>query len=214
MNKKFIQSVGRSMDILEYLASNPNARLQEISESLELNKSTLHSLISTLEQLGYVEKNIHSPRYSLGVKLYQLGKVYEKEFQIREKFKPILDELQAFSGETSYFTLRVGKKYIYIDKSETERNIKVDPSLGKEEDINLASAIGKIYKSYEDKNELEYATDFEEVEEGMNCIAFPLVKDNNLIGVIGLGGPSNRLTKDKMEKINLKWKEILNNGRV
>lgn len=207
MEKKFIQSLGRAIDILEYLALNPKARLQDISSSLNLNKSTLHSLISTLEQLGYVERG-DTPIYSLGVKVFQLGKVYERDFEIKKLINPILKELTEFSSETTYLTLQIGSSYIYVDKSESKNNLKLDPELGIEESIYSKSAIGKIYKSFSNNEFLEFALDLEEIEIGMNCIAFPILKNNKLLGVIGIGGPSSRLNLEKMIKCKEKYYEI------
>ncbi|MGL4670766.1 IclR family transcriptional regulator [Cetobacterium sp.] len=209
MEKKFIQSLGRGMDILEYLSINPKAKLQDISNFLNLNKSTLHSLISTLEQLGYVEKGDKSPNYSLGVKVFQLGKVYEKDFLIKKMINPILKELSEFSSETTYLTLQIGKSYIYVDKYESLNNLKISPELGTEENIYSNSAIGKIYESFFCENCLQYSLDLEEVEVGMNCIAFPFLKNNRLLGVIGIGGPSSRLTLEKMMQCKDKYYEIL-----
>ena len=48
MEKKFIQSLGRAIDILEYLALNPKARLQDISTSLNGEKT-----IAELREVGY-----------------------------------------------------------------------------------------------------------------------------------------------------------------
>jgi len=209
MEKKFIQSLGRGVDILEYLALNPKSRLQDISSHLNLNKSTLHSLISTLEQLGYVEKGDKSPIYSLGVKVFQLGKVYERDFEIKKLINPILKELTEFSSETTYLTLQIGSSYIYVDKYESKNNLKLDPELGIEESIDSKSAIGKIYKSFSNNEFLEFALDLEEVEVGMNCIAFPILKNNRLLGVIGIGGPSSRLNLEKMNECKKKYYEIL-----
>ncbi|MGL5428514.1 MAG: hypothetical protein ACRDAS_11440 [Cetobacterium sp.] len=47
---------------------------------------------------------------------------------------------------------------------------------------------------------MEFALDLEEIEIGMNCIAFPILKNNKLLGVIGVGGPSSRLNLEKMMK--------------
>lgn len=211
MEKKFIQSLGRGIDILEYLSFYSEARLQDISDSLSLNKSTVHSLISTLEQLGYVERGEKNPTYSLGVKVFQLGKVYEKNFKIKSTFQPLLKEMSKFSNETTYLTLQVGKNYIYIDKYESENNLKLSPELGSEESIESNSAIGKIYKNLLENKIPDYTLDLEEVEKGMNCIAFPILKNDNLIGVLGIGGPASRFTKEKMELCKNKYYELIKN---
>ena len=52
-----IQSVVRAIQILEYVAANKNlVKLTELSKGLELSKSTVYGLVSTLERLGYLQQ--------------------------------------------------------------------------------------------------------------------------------------------------------------
>ena len=50
MSERFIQSVERAADILEFfLNSGPELSVKDISEKLGLSKSTVHGLIKTFD---------------------------------------------------------------------------------------------------------------------------------------------------------------------
>ena len=69
---KSIQSVERAMAVLETLAAHGGeARLTTLSESLGLNKSTLHGLLRTLLELGYISRR--EQNYTLGLRLREIA---------------------------------------------------------------------------------------------------------------------------------------------
>ncbi|MCT4542159.1 MAG: helix-turn-helix domain-containing protein [Vallitalea sp.] len=212
MGKKiYIQSIGRALNILEYISNNGNkCRIQDISNDLDLNNSTVHSIVSTLEQHGYIQRDSQSPKYSLGISTLKLCLSYTKDIINNGKIHDILSKITDVFNETTYFTIRVSDYYFYVDSISPNRTIKAKKVIGEFEDINSISAIGKVYRNFDIKNDILYEFDIEEIEEGMNCIAFPLIKNNGLIGVVGVNGPSGRCTKEKfIEKYN-KTLQIIN----
>ncbi|RZK13157.1 MAG: MarR family transcriptional regulator, partial [Flavobacterium sp.] len=53
-----IQSLKRTFDILEYIATNGNlVRVNDISQALGLQKTTVHNFLTSLKELGYVEQD-------------------------------------------------------------------------------------------------------------------------------------------------------------
>lgn len=61
-----IQSVKRTFDILEYIATNGNTvRLNDIAQALGLQKTTVHNFLAGLKELGYVEQDELTPRYRI-----------------------------------------------------------------------------------------------------------------------------------------------------
>lgn len=209
--KAYIQSVGRALNILEYISNNDNkCRIQDISNGLGLNNSTVHSLVSTLEQHGYIQRDTKSPRYSLGLSILKLSMAYTKDFISSEKIHLILSKITEVFNETTYFAIRAKDQYYYLDSISPNRNIKANEQIGTFENIDALSAIGKVFKNFNIDNEIYYEFDLEEIEEGMNCIAFPLIKNNDIVGVIGVNGPSSRCTKERLIEGYRKSIEILN----
>lgn len=74
---KTIQSLVRAFSILElYTGTNKNDwTINEISEALNLNKSTVYGLVDTLIYLGYLQKN-KDKKIILGLKFL----AYQKKF--------------------------------------------------------------------------------------------------------------------------------------
>ncbi len=199
--KPYIQSIGRALNILEYISTHGNyCRIQDISNSLGLNNSTVHSLVSTLEQHGYIQRDSQSPRYSLGISILKLSLSYTHHFMDDEKIRKLLTQITDIFNETSYFTIRVDDHYFYLGSVSPNRTIKAKEVSGEFEPISSASGIAKVYRNFDINNEIMYEFDIEEIEKGMNCIAFPVIKNNTLMGVIGINGPSSRCTKEKLIK--------------
>ncbi|MEU4236263.1 IclR family transcriptional regulator [Actinoplanes sp. NPDC026619] len=69
-----IQSIERSSAVLRLLAAGPDRlRVKEIADALGLPKSTAHSILRTLEHVGFAEQDPRTARYRLGRGLLDLG---------------------------------------------------------------------------------------------------------------------------------------------
>src|SRR5437660_11409207 len=72
-----IQSVDRAAKILKVLASGPRRLgVSEIADRLGLTRPTVHGLLQTLQDHGFVEQDRDSDKYQLGAGLLQLGNSY------------------------------------------------------------------------------------------------------------------------------------------
>lgn len=71
---KEIQSVQRALAILGCFDNRqPELSLAEISEAVQLNKSTVYGILYTLLKYGYIEKNTKTGRYRIGPELIRKG---------------------------------------------------------------------------------------------------------------------------------------------
>jgi DNA-binding Lrp family transcriptional regulator len=72
--KQTSQTLLRGLKILELTASGKsNVPIRELAKEVNLPRSIVHRLISTLEGEGYIQKNSANPGYRLGTKLWSLG---------------------------------------------------------------------------------------------------------------------------------------------
>src|SRR6476661_9911692 len=72
-----IQSIDRAANILKALASGPRRLgVTELATRLELAVPTVHGLLQSLQQNGFVEQDRDSGKYQLGAGLLQLGNSY------------------------------------------------------------------------------------------------------------------------------------------
>ncbi len=69
-----IQSVDRALDILSlFSATRPRLGITEMSRLQGLPKPTVHGLVRTLVKRGFLTQDPETRKYSLGLKIYELG---------------------------------------------------------------------------------------------------------------------------------------------
>src|SRR2546430_9548033 len=68
-----VQSLDRALEILKLLGSEPEMRVTDLARRLEVHKSTVFRLLSTLEEHGLVEQNPSTEKYRLGYGLVRLA---------------------------------------------------------------------------------------------------------------------------------------------
>jgi DNA-binding IclR family transcriptional regulator len=96
-----IQSVERAAAILRCLASGSRRMgVSELSERLELAKGTVHGLLRTLRQEGFVEQDAESGKYQLGHALLELGTSYLDVSDLRSRSLAWADLLATKSRES------------------------------------------------------------------------------------------------------------------
>ncbi len=139
-----IQSVSRALMIMELLSKCHNGeKLTVISQKLDLNKSTTHSLISTLEHMGYVQQDQETARYSLGLKLFELGQVVHANMDLRNIAMPFLRELALKFSETVHLAILSKDEIVYIDKVDTSRSIRIGSQIGGR-NAAYCTGVGKV----------------------------------------------------------------------
>ncbi|HWR45413.1 IclR family transcriptional regulator [Sporomusa sp.] len=130
-SERYIQSVFRSLKILEYVAEHRNlAGLTEISKGIGIHKSTAHGLIATLEKCGYMHQDPKTGKYSLGIKVFEMGQAYIANLDLREIALPYLKELSLTYQETAHLAILSAEDVVYIDKVDGSRSIGIRSQVG------------------------------------------------------------------------------------
>lgn len=80
-----IQSVHRALDILSlFSAAQPRLGITEMSNVLGLPKATVHGLVRTLVQRGFLYQDIETRKYRLGLTIYELGTILAGTLKINQ----------------------------------------------------------------------------------------------------------------------------------
>ncbi|MBM3706427.1 MAG: IclR family transcriptional regulator [Actinobacteria bacterium] len=114
-----MKSLKKFFNIIDYLNSNSEWSLKELSEKLNINKSTLHSLLSKLIKNKYIYKSSGTKKYWLGVKFLELGNEVLQKLEIVNDAKPFIEELNNIAKETSHLAQLIGEEVINVDKRES-----------------------------------------------------------------------------------------------
>jgi DNA-binding IclR family transcriptional regulator len=100
-----IQSIERAAAILRALAGGSRRLgVSEIADRLGLAKGTVHGLLQTLKDEGFIEQDPDSGKYQLGAALLQLGNIYLDVNELRGRSLAWADSLAVRTGEA----VRVG----------------------------------------------------------------------------------------------------------
>lgn len=152
--ERTIQSVVRALKIVEYVAEHGNiAGLTEISKGIDINKSTAHGLIATLERCGYMRQDTKTGKYSLGVKVFELGQAYITNLDLRDIALPYLKELSLTYQETTHLAILSGEDVVYIDKVDGLRSVGIRSQVGGRNPA-YCTGVGKVLLSGLDKQQI------------------------------------------------------------
>ena len=138
-----VASVDRALDLLVILSkSSRDMGVTELSKLLNVQKSTVHSLLVTLAQRGFVRQT-EGARYTLGLRLIQLGSICSERLDIRTVARPIMLELAEQSQEVALLAMLSKEELMIVEKIEPKRAFVLIPKF--DFSITLHStAIGKV----------------------------------------------------------------------
>jgi len=145
MNKKVksIQVIDRSAKLMEAIANTGSlASLKILSAETGLHPSTTFRILSSLIDVGFVERDNHG-HYYIGRKLSHLANSVRRDVDIREVSLDIMNQLRDEIGETINLTVREGDKVIYIERATPNRMMRVEQVIGSRAPLHV-TAVGKL----------------------------------------------------------------------
>ncbi|PKN26680.1 MAG: IclR family transcriptional regulator [Deltaproteobacteria bacterium HGW-Deltaproteobacteria-21] len=145
-----VPAVVRALDILEFLSDQKEATFTEIHASLGIPKSTAYHILSTLTSRGYVRFAGDSSKYSLGLRLVDLGTKSSSFIDIRAEALPLLRELVAKTNETCNLGILDGTEGIYIAKLEGRQFVRLNSWEGKRFSLHC-TAMGKVLLAWQEE---------------------------------------------------------------
>ncbi|WP_338827469.1 IclR family transcriptional regulator [Neomoorella thermoacetica] len=155
-----VQSLEKALKILEALAAaGEGIGLSELSRRLNLNKSTVYRMLSTLKAYGYVDQEETTEKYVLGLKILDLSGSLLERLDVRAVAHPYLKELADATQEVAHMVIRDGAEAVYIDKVEGNRTIRMHSQIGRRVALH-STAVGKAILAFLPEQEVvKIATD-------------------------------------------------------
>ncbi len=147
---KTVQSLERALSIIEQMAqAGRPINISELSEKVNLKISTVHRLLNTLVERGYVEQNRENNRYQLGLKLLEIANSIFTYADLRTMCRPFLAELVKKCNETANLAILDHSEIVYIDQIESHNYIivKMFAQVGNRGPVHC-TASGKILLAY------------------------------------------------------------------
>lgn len=164
-SKNPIQVAERIFQTVEELSLCEPAGLVELSNRLELHKSTVHRILSSLQMMGYVRQDEDTGKYSLSLKWMEISTRIVGRMDVVSIARPYLKKLSEISGETVHLVEIEGNEAIYIDKVESGSNsIRMVSRIGSRIPL-YCSGVGKAILAERSDVEVESVWNSSEIRE-------------------------------------------------
>ena len=126
MSGNSIKSIMKACRVIDLLAASPKAlSLGELAKETGLAKSTLHGILSTLVDSGYVQQMSENGHYQLSVRLFEIGSSISNKWNERQVASPYMQRILEQTGETVHMAVLSDGQVLYINKQESSRSIQI-----------------------------------------------------------------------------------------
>ena len=204
-----VKAVETTFLILDVLKELDGAGVTELSDHLDIPKSTVHSYLSTLYQEEYVVKE--GDKYYVSSRFLDFGIYARNRKRIYDIAKPEVDRLAEETGNYANLLIEEHGRGVYLLRTDGNRAVKSNTRTGTVVDLH-ATALGKailanfpesrvreildrhgmpsqtpnsitdrdaLFQELETIRERGYAIDDEEWAEGLRCVAAPVMENGN-----------------------------------
>jgi len=137
--------VTRALDILElFLDGDGSLSAPDIVRKLQLPRTTVHELVTTLSARAYIVPVPGQPgRYRLGVRPYQLGSRYAEQLDLAAEGQQVARTVAETCDETVHVAILEGADVIYIAKVDSTHAVRMVSAAGRRLPAHCTS-VGKM----------------------------------------------------------------------
>lgn len=127
MDKAFI----KGLRVIEALAQSGGPRgITELATELQMTKSNVHRLVTTLQAQGYVRQLAALGTYEMTPRLWELGCRVMSRFDFTRFARYAMQRLAEQTKETVHLSILEGFEVLYLDKIESAHHVRAYTSVG------------------------------------------------------------------------------------
>jgi IclR family acetate operon transcriptional repressor len=120
-----VQSLRRALSIMKVIAAaGDGATLTEIARATNLASSTVHRLLSTLQQDRFAQFRADGARWQVGVDAFTVGSAFLEVRDIARGARPFLRRLMEESGETANLAILSDDMAVYVEQVESRQTMR------------------------------------------------------------------------------------------
>ncbi len=150
-----VKTIDRLLDILDcFSPEHLSWSLTELSEALDLPKSTLHRFLVAMEYHGILRRGTSDKRWRLGYRLAIWGELAALSTGVQHLAKPVMRDLTKATGEMSLLTIYEHREVVCIECIETAHSVRLTLNVGQRQ-FPHAGASSKILMAYLQDAEIE-----------------------------------------------------------
>jgi IclR family transcriptional regulator, KDG regulon repressor len=139
-----VPALDRAIGLLRVIAAaSEPLTLAELSEAVQASRSTVHSLLATLQHHGLIEKDARFKTYRLGIGVFELGSAYLQRVSLVPVFNEIGAQLAQECHETVKLAMLDGRDVVYLGKQDGLHSVRLVARVGTRMPAH-ATAVGKL----------------------------------------------------------------------
>lgn len=155
MATEAVKSAQRALQILEHLTEREEPlTFTEIADSLRFPRSSLHGLLRTLLDAGWVQFDETTRRYTLGLRTLEAGNAYTRALGLPDRARPHMERVRDALNETVQLSILDGRYNVYIAKVEGHQPLRLASEVGRRLPAH-ATGLGKALLAELPARELE-----------------------------------------------------------
>jgi len=131
----------------------------EITKRLGFTQTTVFRIITNLADAGYLQKNLETGKFRLGMKLFLLGNRVKPYHHLSSAARPLLRTLSKKTGETVHLAVLQRYQVLYLDKIEGSHTVRVVVSQVGQKLPAHCSGVGKALLANLPLNKVKEATE-------------------------------------------------------
>lgn len=239
-----VAAISKACRLIEMLSSQPSWELAALCKAMGMPKTTVHRMLLTLEDNGFVIQEKLRGEYCLSYKLFSIGSRMVSHSSFIDIARPFCRDLLKAVDETVNLCVVSGTEMLVVDKQVTTQMLRQDSLVGSSFPL-FQSASGKIFLAFAEKEETDRAIaliakgnpklstqsivnelnaeletikktgvayDYEEVFQGVRCVAAPIFDYNGkLLATLSISTPTVRLNKTATQNIEDNLKKTVSN---
>ncbi|MFD1562610.1 IclR family transcriptional regulator [Haloarchaeobius amylolyticus] len=224
--ERSVKTADNVFELIDVMRRLEGGTVSEITDEVDLARSTVHAYLSTMAKHGYVDKK--GDAYEPSLKFLELGIEAQLREPLTQASKPVAEEIAAETGEVAWIIVEEHGQAVYLLNSEGENAVQSRGRVGKRTSMHDIAAgkailahlpeerIESIIDSYglpertentiTDREDLYeelalirdqgYAVNDGETIENLRAVASPIMHGGSVCGAVGIAGPRNRMTDD------------------
>jgi IclR family transcriptional regulator, acetate operon repressor len=142
-----VKSARRAIDLIEtFAATDAWLSLSDLHARTGFPRSSLHGLLHTLFEAGWLQVDASGTKYRLGVRALICGTAYVDRDPVVPYATEALEQLREATGFTAHFARRYGAEVVYLETRESRHSIRLVSRVGRTLPT-YATALGKVLLS-------------------------------------------------------------------
>lgn len=145
-----LKTLDGALSLLTYFTvRQPTWGVRELAKHSGVHYAVVHRVLATFAANGFLVQDAATGKYSLGLRLFELGQVVRKTFSPEEIVRPVLEALAAQSGETVFLSWLDDHEGLCVGLVHSQHKLRFSIELGERFPL-LAGAHAKAILAFQD----------------------------------------------------------------